>query len=78
MTSTTAPFELYDILIELGIDKTRAKAVVDAFLTREEARHSLASKDDIRKLIMWIAVMMVGQLAANAAITFQIVQVLRG
>ncbi|WP_108816094.1 hypothetical protein [Loktanella sp. Alg231-35] len=78
MTTTTAPFELYDILIEQGIDKTRAKAAVDAFLTREEARHTLASKDDIRKLIMWIAVMMVGQLAANAAITFQIVQVLRG
>jgi hypothetical protein len=76
MTSTTASFELYDILIEQGIDKTRAKAAVDAFITREEARLSLASKDDIRKLIMWIAVMMVGQLAANAAITFQIVQVL--
>ena len=78
MTSTTGQFELYDILLEQGIDKTRAKAAVDAFITREEARLSLANKDDIRKLIMWIAAMMVGQLAANAAITFQIVQALQG
>ncbi|MEL6575635.1 MAG: hypothetical protein AAFQ81_07070 [Pseudomonadota bacterium] len=53
---------LYDILIEQGIDKTRAKHAVKAFVTRDEARHVLATKDDLRKLTVWIAGMLIGQL----------------
>lgn len=52
---------LYDILIEQGIGKTRAKDAVKAFVTRDEARQTLATKDDLRKLTMWIAGMLIGQ-----------------
>ncbi|MEO0624873.1 MAG: hypothetical protein AAFU49_07095 [Pseudomonadota bacterium] len=53
---------LYDILIEQGIDKTRAKDAVKAFVTRDEARQTLATKDNLRKITMWIAGMLLGQL----------------
>ena len=54
---------LYDILLEQGIERTRAEQAVSAFITRDEVRLTLATKDDLRKLTMWIAGMLVGQVA---------------
>ncbi len=54
---------LYDILLEQGIKKDRAENAVSAFITRDEVRETLATKDDLRKLTMWIAGMLVGQVA---------------
>lgn len=54
---------LYDILLEKGIKKDRAEKAVSAFITRDEVREALATKDDLRKLTMWIAGMLVGQVA---------------
>jgi len=59
---------LYDILLEQGIAKDRAKKAVSAFITREEVRTTLATKDDLRKVTMWIAGMLVGQVAIMTAI----------
>jgi hypothetical protein len=59
---------LYDILQEQGIEKARAEKAVSAFITREEVRNTLASKDDLRKLTMWIAGMLIGQVAIMTAI----------
>jgi hypothetical protein len=59
---------LYDILIEQGIDKRRAKDAVRAYLTRDEARQTLATKDDLRKMTMWIAGMLIGQVAVFSGI----------
>lgn len=59
---------LYDILQEQGIEKARAEKAVSAFITREEVQVTLASKDDLRKLTMWIAGMLIGQVAIITAI----------
>ena len=59
---------LYDILLEQGIAKDRAEKAVSAFITREEVRTTLATKDDLRKVTMWIAGMLVGQVAIMTAI----------
>ena len=59
---------LYDILLEQGIEKDRAEKAVSAFITRDEVRETLATKDDLRKLTMWIAGMLIGQIAIMTAI----------
>lgn len=64
---------LYDILQEQGIEKARAEKAVSAFITREEVRDTLATKDDLRKLIMWIAGMLIGQVAIMTAIISMLV-----
>jgi predicted metal-binding transcription factor (methanogenesis marker protein 9) len=61
-------FILYNILQEQGIDKERAEEAVSAFITRDEVRETLATKDDLRKLTMWIAGMLIGQVAIMTAI----------
>jgi uncharacterized protein YggL (DUF469 family) len=47
MNTVTAPLHLYDILVEQGVEKERAKKAVDAFITRIEAEKELATKGDI-------------------------------
>lgn len=59
---------LYDILLDQGIKKGRAEKAVSAFITRDEVRETLATKDDLRKLTMWIAGMLVGQVAIMTAV----------
>ena len=54
MNNFSSPIDLYDILVEQGIEKERARKAVDVYITREEARLSLATKNDIRQLIMWM------------------------
>ena len=59
---------LYDILQEQGIKRDRAEKAVSAFITRDEVRETLATKDDLRRLTMWIAGMLIGQVAIMTAI----------
>jgi hypothetical protein len=47
MSDTT--LELYNALLEAGIEKKRAERVAELVISREEARH-LASKSDIADL----------------------------
>lgn len=79
MTTITAQINLYDILIEQGIEKERAQKAVDAFITRAEAEKDLATKADINRLevkisdsktelIKWVAAMLVAQSAAIVAL----------
>ena len=65
---------LYDILQEQGIEKARAEKAVSAFITREEAQVTLATKDDLRKLTMWIAGMLIGQVAIMAGVMALIIR----
>ena len=67
-SSMNTAITLYDILLEQGIAKDRAEKAVSAFITREEVRTTLATKDDLRKVTMWIAGMLVGQVAIMTAI----------
>ena len=54
MNTYTSQIDLYDILVEQGIEKERAKRAVDAYITREEARLSLSTKADINRVVMWM------------------------
>ena len=40
--------ELYNILIDQGVERDKAQKAVDAFLTREEAKETLATKADLQ------------------------------
>ncbi len=79
MNTTTSQIFLYDILVEQGIEKDRARKAVDAFITRVEAEKELATKSDIHELelkltnvkssiIQWVAAMLVAQAAAIVAL----------
>lgn len=72
-SSMNTAITLYDILLEQGIAKDRAEKAVSAFITREEVRTTLATKDDLRKLAMWIAGMLVGQIAVMTGVMALIV-----
>jgi len=68
MTSTT--LDIYELLVEAGIDQAKAKPLAKEILSREDTRLMLATKDDISKIedrlrgiIMWVAGLMIGQIA---------------
>jgi len=72
---TTATIKLYDILVDKGVDKTLAREALDEFLTLDEAVQTLATKQDIsdvkdqlRSVIMWVAGLLIGQIAIMTAI----------
>lgn len=69
---TTASIKLYDILIDQGIDRTRAREAVNEFLTREEAEQVLVTRDDfhagLNRMIMWIAGMFLAQIGVSTGI----------
>ena len=44
---TTATLELYNALVDAGVSKEKAEAAATVVITRQEARDTLASKDDI-------------------------------
>ncbi len=54
---SSATLELYNALIEAGVDKEKAEAAAKAVVSREEAKE-LATKTDLirteNKLIMWM------------------------
>lgn len=73
MTSST--LSMYEILVDLGVDKAKAREAVDTYVSKEEARQKLATKQDIsdlkdqlRSTIMWVAGLLVGQVAIMTAI----------
>lgn len=73
MTSTT--LDIYDLLVEAGIDQAKARPLAKEILSRDEAKQVLATKNDIarvedrlRSVVMWVAGMMVGQIAIMTAV----------
>lgn len=47
---TTATLEIYNALIEAGVTKESAEAAAKAVISRQEARETLATKDDISSI----------------------------
>lgn len=47
---TTATLELYNAFIEAGVSKEKAEAAATAYITRQEAKDFLATKEDISEL----------------------------
>jgi hypothetical protein len=60
--------KLYSILVDKGVEREIAMEAVSEFITRDEAASSLATKQDIAKLVMWMAGLLVGQTATIVAV----------
>jgi len=61
--------KLYDLLIDKGIDRVEAREAVDEIFTKEEARMTFASREDMERLFraqtMWIIGLFIGQFMAT-------------
>lgn len=72
---STATLELYNALVEAGVDKDRAEAAARAVISREMAKE-FATKSDIvelrSNLVMWMAGFHIASLGALAAIISQL------
>ena len=82
---TTTTLDIYTLLVEAGIDAKKAKPLAKEILSRDEAAKTLASKNDIsalkdqmRSVIMWVAGLLVGQIAINTAITTSVLNLYLG
>ncbi len=65
---STDTIKLYNVLVDQGIDREVAREAIDPLVTKDEAFKILATKDDLRKQTMWVAGMLVGQIAINAGL----------
>ncbi len=79
---SSATLEIYNALIEAGVDKVKAEAAAKAVVSREEARE-FATKSDVSllkseitetksQLIMWMAGFHIASLGIIAALLSQI------
>lgn len=75
---SAATIKLYQILVDKGVDQNTAREAVDEFLSKEEARLMLVTKDDLRRHTMWVAGMFVGQIAVNTGIMLALFQLHAG
>lgn len=84
---TTATLELYNALVEAGVDKDKAEAAAKAVLSREQAKEfatkEFATKEDVSdmkrqmtemqsRLIMWMAGFHIASLGMIAALLSQL------
>ena len=65
---STDTIRLYNVLVDQGVDREVAREAIAPLVTKDEAFKVLATKDDLRKLTMWVAGMLVGQIAVNAGL----------
>jgi hypothetical protein len=65
---SSGTIKLYSILVDKGVEREIAMEAVSEFITRDEAASSLATKQDIAKLVMWMAGLLVGQTATIVAV----------
>ena len=69
---TTTTLDIYDLLVNAGIDAEKAKPLAKEILSRSEAREVLATKQDMADLKVWVA----GMLLAQAALVVTLQQLL--
>ena len=65
---SSGTIKLYSILVDKGVERVVAMEAVNEFVTRDEAASSLATKEDITKLVMWMAGLLIGQTASIVAV----------
>ena len=72
----TTTLDIYNLLVDAGVDREKAKPLAREILSRDEAAKMLATKEDIlglkdqlKSVVMWVAGLLVGQIAINTAIT---------
>jgi hypothetical protein len=68
---SSATLELYNALIEAGVDKDKAEAAAKAVISREDAKN-FATKSDLielrSQLVMWMAGFHIASLGVIAAL----------
>lgn len=51
---STKTIKLYNVLIDLNVDRKAAEEALDPILTRDEALQVLATKEDMHRQTKWI------------------------
>lgn len=81
----TTSLDIYNLLVDAGIDAEKAKPLAKEILSRDDAAKTLATKKDISGLkdqlkgvVMWVAGLLVGQIAINTAITTTVLKLYLG
>jgi len=71
----TTTLDIYNLLVAAGIERKKAEPLAKEILSRDEAAKTLATKEDIsdikdqmRSGIMWVAGLLIGQIAISTAI----------
>ena len=71
----TTTLDIYNLLVAAGIEREKAEPLAKEILSRDEASKTLATKEDIsgikdqmRSGIMWVAGLLIGQIAISTAI----------
>ena len=71
----TTTLDIYNLLVAAGIEREKAEPLAKEILSRDEAAKTLATKEDIsdikdqmRSGIMWVAGLLIGQIAISTAI----------
>ncbi len=84
-TMNTTTLDIYNLLVDAGIDREKAKPLAKEILSRDEAAKTLATKQDISEIkdqmrsgVMWVAGLLIGQIAISTAITTTLFQVFIG
>ena len=81
----TTTLDMYNLLVSAGIEREQAEPLAKELLSRDEAVKTLATKQDIsdikdqmRSGVMWVAGLLIGQIAISTAITTALFQVYSG
>lgn len=76
---STAALDLYNVLVEVGVEKDKARRVADEVISREDAKH-FVTKLDIKDLKLdlykFIFLALFGQALGIVALTVTLIQVL--
>ncbi len=51
---STKTIKLYNVLVDLKVDRAVAEEAVDSILTKEEAFQTLVTKEDLHRQTKWI------------------------
>ena len=70
---STKIIKLYNVLVDLKVDRATAEEAIEPILNKEEAFQTLATKEDVHKQTKWIVgsflAVPLGQIAVMSAIT---------
>jgi len=57
---STKTIKLYNVLVDLKVDRAIAEQAIEPILTKEEAFQALATKEDLHRQTKWIVVTFIG------------------
>ena len=65
---STKTIKLYNVLVDLKVDRATAEQAIEPILTKEEAFQTLATKEDMHRQTKWIVGTFVGVALGQIAV----------